>query len=95
MRSKKMKKIATGGLVGTLLFVSSGSVKAQNSPAPTNIAQTEKMQETDTTQQTDLDFGIGISANDDVRGESRQVLLEQGFSPSQIKSLHRRGFADN
>ena len=95
MRSKKMKKIATGGLVGTLLFVSSGSVKAQNSPAPTNIAQTEKFQDPESLQQTNSDFDIGIAANDDVGGESRQALLEQGFSPSQIQRLNRRGFGEN
>ena len=93
---KKIKKIATGGIVGSLLFVSSGSVGAQTiiPAAPssqrnssTNI-ESEYTTENDFQQDIQID-NIGIQADEDLESYSRDVLLDQGFNPSQIQKLYK------
>jgi len=90
---KKIKKIATSGVVGALLLVSSGRVQAQNSPIPARPAQRNELTDSEIWQEGDSvsNIDVGVAAHDDVYGESRQMLMEQGFSPSQIQKLNRRG----
>ena len=85
---KNIKKIATSGIVGTLLFVSSGTVRAENSPAIAKTSQKNEVYDSEILQD-DTSVDIGVSANDEIRGEGIQDLLEQGFSPAQIQKLNR------
>jgi hypothetical protein len=87
---KKIKKIATGSIVGTLLFVSSGTVRAQNSPLVAKTSQGNEVVDSEVLQEenSNIEYGVGVSAYDNVQGESRDMLLEQGFSPAQIQKLN-------
>ena len=85
---KKIKKIATSGIVGTLLFVSSGRVQAQNTILPTKPSQRNETSNSGVLQE-DLTTDSEAYSNDDFYGESKQDLLNQGFNPSQIQKLSR------
>lgn len=94
---RKIKKIATSGIVGTLLFVSSGVVRAQDTALPSRSNQRNEIPDLDISEIEDLDVDvdIGVSAKDEVNetwSQTKDTLIEQGFSASQIQKLSRRGY---
>ena len=53
---KKIKKIATSSVVGALLFVSSGTVRAQNSPLVAKTSQKNEVVDSGILQEEDFGF---------------------------------------
>ncbi len=94
---KKIKNIATSGIVSTLLFISSNAALAQNLPVktPTTSRNSTSAQESEYISDSELTSPEGasallaIDAQESLQSDSKVLLAEQGFSASQIQKLSR------
>ncbi len=96
---KRRRILATGGIATALLITGASHTYAQVIPTHRSSRNTEHIQplliDYDESTRPEIE-GFGIDANDSINEftleeTSRQILIEEGFSPAQIHKITTSG----